>query len=193
MKKLLFAGMILMLTWSCNQTSNKDQSKVPTLAPDEPVLVTVGNFLTKAPELVGKPVTIKGTADHICKGDGKKLFIISTEEEGRVKVVTGENMAAFNSENEGLDFVVNGIVDEVVVDEAYLLEWEEEIKAGIEEAKHLGGGAPMTEEEKVAGKHKEEDPGLEQIAGYRQEMAELGVKKLSFFSIVCTSYTVEKE
>jgi hypothetical protein len=193
MKKLLFAVMMLMLGWSCNQTSNKDQSKVATLAPDEPTLVTVGNFLTKAPELVGKPVTIKGTADHICKGDGKKLFIISTEEEGRVKVVTGENMAAFNSENEGLDFVVNGIVDEVVVDEAYLLEWEEEIKAGIEEAKHLGGGAPMTEEEKAAGKHKEEDPGLEQINGYRQEMAELGVNKLSFFSIVCTSYTVEKE
>jgi hypothetical protein len=193
MKKLILAGMILLLTWSCNETTNKNQSKVATLAPDEPTLVTVGNFLAKAPELVGKPVTIKGTADHICKGDGKKLFIISTEEEGRVKVVTGENMAAFNSENEGLDFVVNGLVDEVVVDEAYLLEWEEEIKAGIEENKHLGGGAPMTEEEKAAGKHAEEDPGMEQINGYRQEMAEKGVNKLSFFSIVCTSYTVEKE
>lgn len=193
MKKILFAGMMLVMFWSCTQSPNKAQTKMASLAPDEPVLVTVGNFLTKAPDLVGKPVTIKGTADHICRGDGKKLFIISTTEEGRVKVVTGEDMAAFNSENEGLDFTVNGLVDEVVVDETYLLEWEQEIKAGIEEKKHLGGGAPMTPEEKAAGQHAEEDPGMEQINGYRQEMAEKGVNKLSFYSIVCTSYSVDKE
>ncbi len=193
MKKTFLAVLVIIAAFSCNNNSGSKQATKETILADEPVEVSVGNFLAKAPELVGKPVMIKGTADHICRGDGKKLFLISTTEEGRVKVVTGENMAAFNSENEGLDFVVNGLINEVVVDEAYLQNWEEEIKAGIEEEKHLGGGQPMTEEEKAAGKHKESDPGMEQIDEYRQEMADKGVNKLCFYSIVCTSYQVVKE
>ncbi|MDP3445110.1 MAG: hypothetical protein Q8T08_19800, partial [Ignavibacteria bacterium] len=153
---------------------------------------TVGNFKEKAGELVGKLVTIKGTADHICKEDGKKLFLIDTETEGRVKVVTGEEVPAFNSEYEGFDFIVSGIVEETVIDEAYLLEWEEEIKAGIEEEKHLGGGRPMTAEEKEAGKHMP-DPAFEQVNNYRQMMADQGVDKLSFYSIVAVSYEVIEE
>lgn len=193
MKKTFLAVLVILAAFSCNSNSGSKQTTKESILADEPVEVSVGNFLAKAPELVGKPVVIKGTADHICHGDGKKLFLINTEQEGRVKVVTGENMPAFNVENEGLDFVVNGIIDEVVVDEAYLQKWEEEIKAGIEEEKHLGGGQPMTEEEKAAGMHKESDPGMEQIDAYRQEMAEKGVNKLCFYSIVCSSYQVVKE
>ncbi len=193
MKKTFLAFVLLMAAFACSNSSNKTQTNTENLIPEEPVMVSVGNFLEKAPQLVGKPVTIKGTADHICHGDGKKLFLISTTEEGRVKVVTGENMAAFKVEDEGLDFIVTGILDEVVVDEAYLQKWEEEIKAGVEENKHLGGGQPMTEEEKAAGKHDEEDPGFNQIAAFRQEMADLGVNKLSFYSIVCTSYETVQE
>ncbi|MBS4056891.1 MAG: hypothetical protein KGZ82_06210 [Bacteroidales bacterium] len=191
MKRIFVVGLMAMFLYSCGgavktETPQTEETKAAA------VELTVGNFKEKAGEYVGKEIMIKGTADHICKGDGKKLFLISTEEEGRVKVTTGENMAAFNTEYEGYDFVVTGIVEESIVDEAYLQEWETEIKAGIEEEKHLGGGEPMTAEEKEAGKH-EENSGLEQIAGYRQMMAEQGVSKLSFYSISCTSYEIVKE
>ncbi|MDN5349712.1 MAG: hypothetical protein PWQ54_1108 [Bacteroidales bacterium] len=154
-----------------------------------PIAVTVGNFDEKAAELVGKEVIITGTADHICKEDGKKLFLIDVNEEGRVKVTTGEGLPAFNSEYEGYDFKVTGIVDEMIIDEEYLREWEEEVIAGIDETRHLGGGEPMTEEERAAGVHLD-DPAMKQIANYREMMAEKGTNKLSFYSIVCSEFEV---
>lgn len=190
MKKLFALSFVAVFFFACSNTPKPtDEATTNTEASVE---VTVGNFNEKAPDLVGKLVTIKGTADHICKGDGKKLFLIDIETEGRVKVVSGEDMPAFNSELEGFDFIVTGTVDETIIDEAYLQEWEEEIKAGIEESKHLGGGQPLTEEEKASGEHHDDDP-FEQITNYRAMMADKGVTKLSFYAITAVSYEVIEE
>lgn len=193
MKKLMLFGMIALLFSACsNSPKPAAETTEVTEKSNDPVMITVGSFESKAADLVGETVTIKGTADHICKHDGKKLFLIDTEEEGRVKVTTGEEMPAFNTDYEGYDFIVTGYVDEMIVDEEYLLEWEEEVIAGIDETRHLGGGEPMTEEERAAGVHLD-DPAMEQIAAYREEMKELGTDKLSFYSIVCTSFDVIDE
>ncbi len=192
MKKLFALSFVAAMMIGCSSGSKPESNGNSNTAIEAPVEVTVANFEEKAPELVGKLIVIKGTADHICKHDGKKLFLIDTISEGRVKITTGEDMAAFNSELEGYDFVVTGLVDETIVDEAYLQEWEEEIKAGIEENKHLGGGEPMTAEEKAAGQHLD-DPAYEQIKNYRDQMAEKGVNKLSFYAITAVSYEVIKD
>lgn len=185
--------MIALLFSACsNSPKPAAETTEVTEKSNEPVMITVGSFESKAADLVGETVTITGTADHICKHDGKKLFLIDTEEEGRVKVTSGEGVPAFNTDYEGYDFVVTGYVDEMIVDEEYLLEWEEEVIAGIDETRHLGGGQPMTEEERAAGVHLD-DPAMEQIAAYREEMKELGTDKLSFYSIVCTSFDVIDE
>jgi len=190
MKNLFFLMFVAVFMMACtgSQKPVEDQEAVI----EQAVEVTVGNFKEKAADLAGKLVTIKGTADHICRGDGRKLFLIDVEMPGRVKVVPNEDMAAFNTEQEGMDFIVTGIVEETYIDEAYLQEWEEEIKAGVDENKHLGGGEPMTEEEKEAGQHLD-DSAIEQIAGYRQMMIDQGTDKLFFYSIICTSYEVIKE
>jgi len=192
-KKFVSFGIIALLFSSCInfEESSTENTEVAEKS-NEPVMITVGSFESKAADLVGETVTITGTADHICKHDGKKLFLIDTEEEGRVKITSGEDVPAFNTDYEGYDFVVTGYVDEMIVDEEYLLEWEEEVIAGIDETRHLGGGEPMTEEERAAGVHLD-DPAMEQIAAYREEMKELGTDKLSFYSIVCTSFDVIDE
>ena len=172
-----------------NQTETTVENAAQTRVAEEPIVITVGSFDEKAAELVGKEVIITGTTDHICKHDGKKLFLIDVEEEGRVKITSGEGVPAFNSEYEGYDFKIIGIVDEMIVDEEYLREWEEEVIAGIDETRHLGGGEPMTEEERAAGVHLD-DPAMEKISDYREMMAEEGTDKLSFYSIVCTSFEV---
>lgn len=192
MKKLFALSFVAAMMIGCSSGPKPESNGNSNTAIEAPVEVTVANFEEKAPELVGKLIVIKGTADHICKHDGKKLFLIDTISEGRVKITTGEDMAAFNSELEGYDFVVTGLVDETIVDEAYLQEWEEEIKAGIEENKHLGGGEPMTAEEKAAGQHLD-DPAYEQIKNYRDQMAEKGVNKLSFYAVTAVSYEVIKD
>lgn len=190
MKRLFLFLFVASFMMACTGGQKAETNQEETT--EQAVEVTVGNFKEKAADLAGKLVTIKGTADHICRGDGRKMFLIDVEMPGRVKVVPNEDMAAFNSEQEGLDFIVTGIIEETYIDEAYLQEWEEEIKAGVDETKHLGGGEPMTDEEKEAGKHLD-DPASEQIAGYRQMMADQGTDKLFFYSIVCTSYEVIEE
>lgn len=193
MKKLVFIGIIALLFSACSNSGKSPAETTESIIDsNEPLMITVGSFDAKAAGLVGEFVTIKGTADHICKHDGKKLFLIDTEEEGRVKITAGEDVPAFNSDYEGYDFVVTGYVDEMIVDEEYLHEWEEEVIEGIDETRHLGGGQPMTEEERAAGVHLD-DPAMEQIANYRKEMKEMGTDKLSFYSIICTSYEIMDE
>jgi hypothetical protein len=183
MKKWMLMAVVAMMMTACGG-GQKDAQQAQT---DEAVEVTVGNFKEMAAGLVGKTVKITGTADHICKHDGKKLFLIDVDMPGRVKIVTGENLAAFNSENEGLDFSVVGTVAETIVDEAYLQEWEEELKAEMEEHKHLEDGEGHGEEEDD---HHSAEAAYEQIAKYRQMMAEQGVDKLSFYHIVAISYEI---
>ncbi|HMM12284.1 MAG TPA: hypothetical protein PKE03_09360 [Bacteroidales bacterium] len=185
MKKLFFAMLLPFVIAACSgQQNDKTQQ-----AEEQITEVTVGNFNTMAGELVGKTVMIKGTADHICKHDGKKLFLIDVNSEGRVKVVTGEDMAAFDAANEGLDFIVTGTVAETIVDEAYLQEWEESLKSEEAENPHLEDGQKAEEGED----HHSNEDAYEQIARYRQKMAEQGVDKLSFYHIVAISYEIEKE
>jgi len=190
MKKFFLMAVVAIFFVACqNQTETTVENAAQTRVAEEPIVITVGSFDEKAAELVDKEVIITGTTDHICKHDGKKLFLIDVEEEGRVKITSGEGVPAFNSEYEGYDFKIIGIVDEMIVDEEYLREWEEEVIAGIDETRHLGGGEPMTEEERAAGVHLD-DPAMEKISDYREMMAEEGTDKLSFYSIVCTSFEV---
>jgi hypothetical protein len=186
MYKLFFVTLLAVAMAACGgQKSDKAQQ-----ADEQITEVTVGNFKTMAAELVGKTVVIRGTADHICKHDGKKLFLIDVNSEGRVKVVTGDDMAAFDAANEGLDFVVTGIVAETIVDEAYLKEWEEELLTEEAENPHLEDGQHKESEQED---HHSNEQAYKQIADYRQKMAELGVDKLSFYHIIAKSYEISKE
>ncbi|GAB1419271.1 hypothetical protein MASR2M12_20360 [Bacteroidales bacterium] len=190
MKKIAFLSLIAAFLMSCGNNPKTSSDNASSAESIQPVQITVANFSEKAPELVDKLISIRGIADHICKHDGKKLFLVDTISDGRVKIVTGENVAAFNNEYEGYDFEITGKVLETVVDEAYLQEWEEEIKAGIEEKKHLEGGKPAeaTEED-----HHSDEEAMQSIQRYRDQMAEKGINKLSFYSIEATSYQVIKE
>ncbi len=190
MKKIAFLSLIAAFLMSCGNNPKTSSDNASSDESNQPVQITVANFSEKAPELVDKLVFIRGIADHICKHDGKKLFLVDTISDGRVKVVTGENTVAFNIEYEGYDFEITGKVLETVVDETYLQEWEEEIKAGIEEKKHLEGGksAEANEED-----HHSDEEAMESIQRYRDQMAEQGVNKLSFYSIEASSYKVVKD
>ncbi|MDO8897192.1 MAG: hypothetical protein Q7V19_06035, partial [Bacteroidales bacterium] len=108
-----------------------------------------------------------------------------------------DDMAAFNTEQEGLDFVVTGIVAETYIDEDYLLEWEEELKAevGSENALDCESEEPANKdgEEEEEHEHHSAEAAYEQITNYRKMMAEQGVDKLSFYHIVAVSYEVIQE
>lgn len=207
-KKVLFLFVIATLIVSCNNTQNPsaDSDSMEQDINAELVTLAIVDFDNQAGNYVGKEVQLSGLVNHTCKHGGKRMFLIDPETEQTVKIEAGEDITSFDAELEGSEVIVTGIINELIIDEAYLLEWEEEIEEemlqateeqeaeiaeGEEEGEqvegeyeHAGGGLG---EKADMGEHIS---GLEKIENYRQQIKESGTDHLSFYSIECISYEV---
>jgi hypothetical protein len=189
MKKFFYAIIALAMLASCQTNSTKNNEVAEANVVEEVITVPLQDFGDMAGELVGKQVALNGTIDHVCKHGGQKMFMVHQNSDARIKITTGENMAAFNTELEGENVKVLGIVDELRIDEDYLREWEEELIADKEsiagEKVHMGEG-------EGEGDHHEEDGGeFDQINEYRKMIKDSGKDYISFFSVVCVEYDVD--
>lgn len=173
-------SLIAVIAVSCNQTAQQAETQKA---------LTVSELLTQAPELVGKEVTFEGTVDHVCKHGGKRMFLVGTTAEERIKVTLGEGELVFKPEMEGSDVVVKGIVEELKIDKAYLDQWESEVMAETEgEAAskvHMGEAGHEANEG-----NKNDD--LEKIANFRTQIQDSGKDHISFYSVNCLSYEEKK-
>jgi len=177
------------------------------------VTLAIVDFDNQAGNYVGKEVQISGLVNHTCKHGGKRMFIIDEETEQTVKIEAGENIPSFDAELEGSIVSVTGIINELIIDEAYLIEWEAEIKEemlnapeeeaelaeGEEEGEHAEGEHAEGEHEHAGGgmgeaaDMGEHISGLEKIENFRKEIKESGKDHLSFYSIECISFEVIPE
>ena len=185
---ILFAFVGLLI--ACNNS----QKKVEKDGSEEPVTLTVNDFLTKAGDYVGQEIVIKGTVSHTCRNGGKRMFIFDDSEDNRVKIEASESVPSFDVSLEGSDIQVSGMIQELIIDEAYLSEWEQELNEEINDAEvesdtavvgnHEGGGLGAAADQ---GTHL---PAMETIAEYRKQIAESGKDHLSFYSVECISFEV---
>ncbi len=186
--------IVSVLLVACGTRSGQQQAENAEI----PVL-TVANFDSLAGQYAGKEVRIEGLVDHVCRHSGKRMFLVQPEGEGRVKVVTGENIASFDVALEGTDVIVRGIVEELKIDEQYLAEWEKELNdQEAAEAQESGEAEAAGENGSAEGVHsgmgEQADQGThteawDQIAGYRAQIAASEKGYLSFFSIICSEFT----
>ena len=199
LKKLIIVIFISALFISCgnNGGKKKDQTTVETeKSIVDTIVITVAEFDNKAGELVGEFVVVEGTVDHVCAHGGKRMFIIDEGTDGRVKIVTGEDMPSFNTEMEGSEIEIFGTVDELVIDEEYLTGWENEILSEAGETKKVGEGIGSGEHK--GGSHGDKaDQGehikdLDKIKKFREKIAASGDDHLSFYSIVCEKFKVKE-
>lgn len=191
--KLFLIAIIAILFSACS--GNQKQAEQQAAAEEEtvvtePVKMTVSEFVNGAGEVVGEQIIMEGLVNHVCQHGGKRMFLIDTVTQETVKIVTGENMASFNTDLEGQDVIVKGIVDELRIDENYLTEWEAELAEA--EGEHLETGDGHGEGDKgEAADQGEHIAAQQQIDNYRKQMAEEGVDHLSFYSIVCEEYNIK--
>ena len=196
MNKLFYALLVMLfVATACQNNTEKQQDpEIVEVVVEEAVYLDLSNFNDKAESLIGKEVVLNGMIDHVCKHGGQKMFMVNENADARIKITTGENMAAFNTELVGETLKVVGVIDEHRIDEEYLREWEEELIAGVDdedehtekgETLHMGehGGEGNAEE-------TEESPEMKQISEYRQKIAESGKEYISFFSVTCIDYEV---
>ena len=176
LKKALLFSFVAIFAISCNQNTPKEETQA---------VLTVGELITKAPELAGKEVSFSGTVDHVCKHGGKRMFLVGATAEERMKVTLGEGELAFKPEMEGSDVLVKGIVEELKIDKAYLDQWESEVMSETEgeAASKVHMGEPGHEKNE---NNKNDD--LEKIADFRKQIAESGKDHVSFFSVNCISF-----
>ena len=197
--KLIIVIFISALFISCGNigSQKKDQAIVETENNVvEPIIITVAEFGDKAGELVGKLVAIEGTVDHVCAHGGKRMFIVDEGTDGRVKIVTGEDMPSFNTDMEGSEIKILGKVEELIINEEYLTNWEYEIMSETGETKKLGEGTG-------SGVHKggglgdkadqgEHIEGLKKIKDFREKIAASGDDHILFYLIICEDYKIRE-
>lgn len=146
--------------------------------------------LNASPEAyIGKDITFEGLMTGVCHHGGKKAFFkdLSPEDSPtiRVECVKGQS---FDRAHIGDDILIQGVVRELRIDEAYLSKWEATVAASIEEEEEeeegcgqCGGGCNDKEEE---------SPVLQKIAKMREQLAESDKGYLSAIWIDGTSWEV---
>jgi len=181
-KKLFVLAAIALIFVACNNaTSDQNQAK-------ELAVITCEEFSTNPDDYVGQELIIEGTAVHVCKHGGKRMFIAGADPDERIKITAGDEIAEFDVEMEGSDVSVVGIVEELRVDEAYLTNWENEVMADNPESEmkiHKG-------EEGHEDHEGDAEAELEQINDLREQLNESGKDHLSFYSIVAAEYKEKK-
>ena len=194
--KLLFVLPIVVLVMSCgnnSQNSNGENADTNAVAVDSvaeandaaPADVTEVTFpeLTDSAALAlnGKVIKISGTVDHVCKHGGKRLVLVGTNPDERIRVETGDK-PPFDADLAGSEIEVIGKLVVEKIDSTYLADMENELKTkkeeGIKETdkKHLGG-VHVEGEEHEKGEHEGNenvDAQLQQIQHLKEVIANNG-------------------
>ncbi len=201
LKKLSVIVVLALIFASCGNNA-EEQEEVKVL--------TVAQFNEQAENLVDSVVTVEGTVEHVCKHGGKRLRMFGEDPEVILDVEAGEEINMFEAEIEGSDVIIEGIVAEFRIDNAYLDEWEAKEKAKLaQDSTVVAEGEESTEEvaevetteetEAVEEEHEELNVNehhvsdvFGQIEKYRKQIAESEKDYLPFYSITCTKVTVKE-
>ncbi len=122
LKKLLVLIVISVVFFSCgsnNEKKNQNTNVVMEEITATPTVIALVDFPEKAPNMVGEKIALEGTVIHVCQHGGQKMFLVGDDPDIRVKIETGENMPAFNTDLEGSFVKVNGTVAEMVIEEEH--------------------------------------------------------------------------
>lgn len=193
MKKLIFIVAAAIGLASCQNSTNKTETANEETLNNDIAVVQVAEFENKAGDLVGKTIQLSGTVDHVCKHGGQRMFIVDNESEARIKITPAEEVAAFNTELVGDELLITGIVEEQRIDESYLMEWEEEIRAGSAMSDDKGEGTHLGGNVEKGGEGADESEEMQKVNNLREQLQASGKDYLAFYSVVCTGYQVVKE
>lgn len=188
---VLFAALFTLAFMGCNK---QKQDQTATAETEAPAYMEVDALLASADSLIGKTVTVQGVCTHLCKHGAKKAFLMGSDDIKVIRAEASEEMGAFAQECVNSIVTVTGQLVEDRIDEAYLQNWEEQLKA--QAAKEHGDGKAGCANEKKA-RDETADTPEGRIADFRKKIAEReaqeGKAYLSFYHINATSYQIEQQ
>ncbi len=190
---VLLAALLSLALIGCNK-QKQDQDQTATAETEAPTYMDVDALLASADSLVGQSATVQGFCTHPCKHDAKKAFLMGSDDTKVIRAEASEEMGAFAQECINSIVTVTGQLVEDRIDEAYLQNWEEQLKA--QAAKEHGEGKAGCANEKKARGEMADTPEA-RIADFRKQIVEReaqeGKAYLSFYHIDATSYQIEQQ
>lgn len=175
---------------SCGNKQQKKASEANTEQTATSAL-EIDSLLANAESLTNKEVTIEGVCTHTCKHGAKKIFLMGSDDTQVIRVEAGE-LGAFDPKCVNSIVQVTGKLKEQRIDEAYLENWEIQLK-GQAAQKHGNGEAGCDSEKKARGETANSPEA--RIADFRAKIAErkaaTGKDYLSFYYMEATSYEVK--
>ena len=181
---------VALIGTSCGNKQQKSSSDTTTEQTTSSA-VEIDSLLANAESLAGQEVTIEGVCTHTCKHGAKKIFLMGSDDTQVIRVEAG-TLGTFDPKCVNSIVRVTGTLKEQRIDEAYLQNWEAQLKAQAAE-KHGTGEAGCDSEKKARGETANSPEA--RIADFRAKIAdrkaETGKEYLSFYFMEADSYEVE--
>jgi len=193
-KKLTIAIAIMAMTFIGTSCGNKQQKSASEATTEQSAssALEIDSLLANAESLAGQEVTIEGVCTHTCKHGAKKIFLMGSDDTKTIRVEAGTKIGSFKPETVNNLVRITGKLVEQRIDEAYLTEWEAQVKAQTAE-KHGTTEQGCASEQKARG----EAPANsieERITNFRQRIADRQAKEgknyLSFYYIEGDTYEI---
>lgn len=179
----------LVTTTSCGN-SKKQSSEESVTVEAAPAAMSIDDLMANAETLVGKEVSIEGICTHTCKHGATKMFLMGSDDTKTIRVEACD-LGSFDTKCVNAIVTVKGTLKEDRIDEGYLQNWEEKLKAQTE--KTHGETAAGCDTEKKARGETANTPEA-RIADFRAKIAARkaadGKDYLSFYHVDAISYEI---
>lgn len=192
-KKTTILIALAVFTFIGTSCSNKQKSNNDTTSTEQATngVLEIDSLLTHADALAGKEVWIEGVCTHACKHGATKIFLMGSDDTQTIRVEAGK-LGSFDTKCINSIVRVKGILNEQRIDEAYLQNWEAQLKAQAGE-QHGEGGAGCSTEKKARGETANTPEA--RIADFRakieQNKEKTGKNYLSFYFVEAISYDIQ--
>lgn len=193
MKKYVVLVVALMAMVGFNSCGNKQQKQQDEASEQLTGAIDVDSLLVAADSLSGQEVTVEGVCTHICKHGGRKIFLMGSDDTQTIRIEAGK-VGKFDQKCVNSMVKVTGVLVEQRVDEAYLENWENQLKAATAE-KHGDSDAAGCSTEKQARGETANSPE-QRIADFRKKIAARkardGKEYLSFYYVEANNYEIQE-
>jgi len=172
-KKFVIIITIALAFAACN-SSDADNNDANDSTDVSLTAVSLSDFDAKAQDYVDVEIQVSGIVDHICRHGGKKLLLVNENGDASIHI---DSDVRFEDTLAGSNVTVIGIVRELVIDEAYCQQLDDDAMTN-----HTG------DDDNVVSDDDNHSQKNAQAQYYRDSMATAGVDHLSFYSLEFVSF-----
>jgi hypothetical protein len=179
------AGLALLLARPAGADPAAATNAAPAATAAQPPVVGVHDFLHNPHAYAGQKIILRGFVTDVCRRKGCWALLHDSDPDatGPIRVQQdedGDTFKAFLPELQGKTIQVTGDVKQTKIDNAYLDQWEANVRAAQEK-----NAPPGTVDSKKDAAYQ---AALKQIAGLRERVAKSPHGSLSSYSVAVSQW-----